>query len=86
MPMKISNGELPYYEAHWDTAQLLGHGDRARKMEVVDKFLEWEALDDNYKEIYKVLKQNLQIEEALANPMDQEAPVKKTRGTSKKKG
>ena len=73
----ISNGELPYMEAHWDAAQLLGSGSRARKMEVVDKFLQWEALDDNYREIYKVLKQNLLIEEALDNDEDQQPPPKK---------
>ena len=69
--------DLPYMTCQWDTAELLGHGDRARKMEVVDKFLEMEALDDNYREIYKVLKQNLLIEEALDNDEDQEPPPKK---------
>ena len=78
--------ELPYKKAEWDTAELLGHGDRSRKMHNLEKFLDWEALDDTYKSIYKVLKQNLQIEEALAGPEDQLVPDKKKRAPTKKKG
>ena len=79
MPQRISDPELPYRTASWDTADLLGHGDTARKLCNVDRFLEMEALDDTYHSIYAVLKQNLLIDEALDNEEDQQAPVPKNR-------
>ena len=76
MPQRMSDPELPYRSASWDTADLLGLGDRARKLCNVDRFLQMEALDDTYHSIYKVLKQNLLIDGALDNPEDQQPPPK----------
>ncbi len=77
MPARFNAPELPYRNADWDSADLIGHGDRARKMSNIDNFLASEALDDTYKDIYRVLKQNMWIDEQLDTDEDKAVPAKK---------